>query len=58
MDHSVGIRYMEADSTTDREDHTPQERTFERNIEGRTDGDWGKRYCRPKLEQVERLGRI
>lgn len=48
MDHSEGIRHMEADSTTDWEDHTSQGRTFERSIKGRTDGDWGKRYCRPK----------
>ena len=40
MDHSEGIRHMEA--------HSHQERMFERSIEGRTDDDWGKRYCRPK----------
>ena len=43
FNHSEGIRHMEADSTTDWEDHTSQERTFERSIEGRTDGWLGEK---------------
>lgn len=43
MDHSEGIRHTEADSTTDWEDHTSQERTSERSIEGRTDGWLGEK---------------
>lgn len=57
-DRSEGIRHVEAESTTDWKDHTSQERMFERSIEGRTDGDWGKSYCRPKWEQAQRLGRM